>query len=109
MAIIPHTAAVTTLGSRKPGDAVNLEVDMVAKYIERLLERKAGPTAATDGALMVEERAEPAPVNGHGERFDASVEPAPANQRGQRPDDRVEPAPADGPGERLPEERGWTR
>ena len=37
VAIIPHTAEVTTLGRRTPGDRVNLEVDMVAKYVERLL------------------------------------------------------------------------
>jgi riboflavin synthase len=37
VAVIPHTAAVTTLGRRAPGDAVNLEVDVVAKYVERLL------------------------------------------------------------------------
>ncbi|MFP5488269.1 MAG: riboflavin synthase, partial [Acidimicrobiia bacterium] len=37
VAIIPHTAAVTTLGSRQPGDAVNLEVDVIAKYVERML------------------------------------------------------------------------
>ena len=36
VAVIPHTAAVTTLGSKGKGDRVNLEVDMVAKYIERL-------------------------------------------------------------------------
>jgi len=37
VAVIPHTASVTTLGSKGKGDRVNLEVDMVAKYIERLL------------------------------------------------------------------------
>jgi riboflavin synthase len=37
-AIIPHTAAVTTLGSRQPGDTVNIEVDLMAKQVERLLE-----------------------------------------------------------------------
>lgn len=37
VAVIPHTAAVTTLGRRAAGDAVNLEVDVVAKYVERLL------------------------------------------------------------------------
>ncbi|MEN3315058.1 MAG: riboflavin synthase [Acidimicrobiaceae bacterium] len=37
VAIVPHTAAVTTLGRRKPGDRVNLEVDVVAKYVERLV------------------------------------------------------------------------
>src|SRR5215210_65854 len=39
VAIVPHTAAVTTLGRRRPGDLVNLEVDIVAKYVERLLGR----------------------------------------------------------------------
>ena len=37
VALIPHTAEVTTLGVRRPGDAVNLEVDVMAKYAERLL------------------------------------------------------------------------
>jgi riboflavin synthase len=41
--IIPHTLDVTTLGHRKVGDKVNLEVDVVAKYVERLL---AGHTGA---------------------------------------------------------------
>ena len=35
-AMIPHTATVTTLGIKGPGDPVNLEVDLVAKYVERL-------------------------------------------------------------------------
>ena len=37
VAVIPHTMDVTTLGSRRPGDAVNLEVDVMAKYAEKLL------------------------------------------------------------------------
>jgi len=37
IAIIPHTAEVTTLGSRQVGDLVNLEVDVLAKYVERQL------------------------------------------------------------------------
>ena len=37
VAVIPHTAEVTTLGRRAPGDAVNLEVDVTAKHVERLL------------------------------------------------------------------------
>jgi riboflavin synthase len=37
VAVIPHTAEVTTLGAREPGDRVNLEVDLIAKYTERLL------------------------------------------------------------------------
>jgi len=35
--LIPHTLAVTVLGERRPGDLVNLEVDVLAKYVERLL------------------------------------------------------------------------
>ena len=37
VAVIPHTAEVTTLGRKGPGDPVNLEVDVIAKYAERLL------------------------------------------------------------------------
>jgi riboflavin synthase len=37
VAVIPHTLAVTTLGVRRTGDAVNLEADVLAKYVERLL------------------------------------------------------------------------
>jgi len=35
--IVPHTARVTRLGGLRPGDRVNLEVDILAKYVERLL------------------------------------------------------------------------
>jgi riboflavin synthase len=35
--LIPHTLEVTTLGELQPGDEVNLEVDLVARYLERLL------------------------------------------------------------------------
>jgi riboflavin synthase len=38
--IIPHTAAVTGFGSLKPGDAVNIEIDMLARYVARLAEFK---------------------------------------------------------------------
>lgn len=37
LAIIPHTARVTTMGLRRPGDAVNLEADLLAKYVEKFL------------------------------------------------------------------------
>jgi riboflavin synthase len=37
VALIPHTLEVTTLGLRAEGDPVNLEVDVIAKYVERLL------------------------------------------------------------------------
>jgi riboflavin synthase len=38
IALIPHTMAVTTLGSAVPGDPVHLEVDVIAKYVERLMQ-----------------------------------------------------------------------
>lgn len=63
VALIPHTAEVTTLGRRGPGDAVNLEVDVMAKYAERLL---AGhlPAAAVEGPAG----AEPVRSEGGGRR-----------------------------------------
>ena len=36
--IIPHTAAVTSFGALAPGDAVNIEIDMLARYVARLAE-----------------------------------------------------------------------
>jgi riboflavin synthase len=41
VSLIPETLARTTLGRALPGDTVNLEVDMIAKYVERLLGREA--------------------------------------------------------------------
>ena len=38
--VIPHTLQTTTLGELKPGDRVNLEIDMLARYVARLLEGK---------------------------------------------------------------------
>jgi riboflavin synthase len=56
VALIPHTLAVTTLGVREPGDRVNLEVDVLAKYVERLLsasgrEPVAGGHRPVEGSL----------------------------------------------------------
>ncbi|MFD9412360.1 riboflavin synthase [Streptomyces sp. NPDC059989] len=44
ISLIPTTLALTTLGIKQPGDPVNLEVDVLAKYVERLLgaDREAG-------------------------------------------------------------------
>ena len=44
VALIPHTVAVTTLGSLRPGDPVNLEGDLIGKYVGRMLpsRRSAG-------------------------------------------------------------------
>lgn len=39
--LIPHTMAVTTLGERRAGDRVNIEVDLIARHVERLLGERA--------------------------------------------------------------------
>jgi len=52
--IIPHTASMTTIGFKKPGSTVNLEPDILAKYVERLLQAgsaETGPTAANERFL----------------------------------------------------------
>lgn len=49
--LIPHTCEVTSLGSLAPGDTVNLEVDILAKYVERLLTRGVGQEIAATIAL----------------------------------------------------------
>jgi len=41
VSLIPETLKRTTLGTRQPGETVNLEVDVIAKYVERLLNREA--------------------------------------------------------------------
>jgi riboflavin synthase len=46
VALVPHTLAATTLGERRPGDPVHLEVDVVAKYVERLVQPWAAQGAA---------------------------------------------------------------
>ncbi|MFQ5458089.1 MAG: riboflavin synthase, partial [Myxococcota bacterium] len=49
VAVIPHTAAETSLGNRKAGEKVNLEADVVAKYVEKLLgpdRKKRAPARA---------------------------------------------------------------
>ena len=48
---IPHTVAVTVLSQRRPGDLVNLETDIIGKYVEKLLcfPREAEPSRPTSG------------------------------------------------------------
>jgi riboflavin synthase alpha subunit len=48
VALIPHTLAVTTLGERRPGDRVNLEADVLAKYVRRYVERVLGREGRPD-------------------------------------------------------------
>ncbi|MGW6027361.1 riboflavin synthase [Streptomyces sp. NPDC055099] len=50
ISLIPTTLALTTLGIKQPGDPVNLEVDVIAKYVERMLGDRVGAAAAADPA-----------------------------------------------------------
>ncbi|MEZ4453643.1 MAG: riboflavin synthase [Nannocystaceae bacterium] len=45
--LIPHTLSATTLGALEPGDRVNLEVDLIARYVERLLGARAPAATIT--------------------------------------------------------------
>lgn len=40
IAIVPHTARRTTIGALREGDTVNIEIDIIAKYVERLLDKR---------------------------------------------------------------------
>ena len=53
VSVIPHTAAVTLLGQRRTGDRVNLESDLVGKYVERLL-RPAPEEKGQESKLTME-------------------------------------------------------
>ena len=49
VSVIPHTAAESVLGERVPGDLVNLEADMIGKYVEKLL--APAPAGRTEGGV----------------------------------------------------------
>ncbi len=51
VSLIPHTMAVTTLRDKKPGDSLNIECDMVAKYIEKFT-GKTGAGSTIDQGLL---------------------------------------------------------
>ncbi|WP_444643128.1 hypothetical protein ACRQU7_01260 [Caproiciproducens sp. R1] len=51
VSIIPHTASLTTLSSRRVGDSVNLENDCIGKYVERLMGRGSQNRDITAGFL----------------------------------------------------------
>jgi riboflavin synthase len=53
-AIIPHTVKMTNLKSLQPGDPVNLEVDMVAKYVEKMMKGESQKSSLTVKRLMGE-------------------------------------------------------
>ena len=52
VSLIPHTAAITLLGRKGPGDVVNLETDILAKYVEKLL--RPAPDLAQGGGLTLD-------------------------------------------------------
>ncbi len=57
VSIIPHTLAVTTLGGLKPGSKVNIEVDIIGKYVEKLLSAKSpeeGKVSKINPAFLAE-------------------------------------------------------
>ena len=51
VAVIPHTASVTTLGVRKAGDKVNIELDVLAKHVDRLVSARNGNTRGIGGVV----------------------------------------------------------
>jgi len=51
VAAIPHTLDVTTLGSKHPGDRVNLEVDIIGKYVEKFLSGRGASAGVTEEML----------------------------------------------------------
>jgi riboflavin synthase len=58
VALIPHTGEVTTLGTRAVGDRVNLEVDVIAKYTERLLAGRLDPNTGPASGNEKEDRSD---------------------------------------------------
>jgi riboflavin synthase len=48
VAIIPHTVEATNLNSLKAGDAVNLEADLIAKYVEKMMRRETASTLTVE-------------------------------------------------------------
>ncbi len=52
VSVIPHTAAVTILGGKGPGDVVNLETDIIGKYVEKLLRPRDAEVAPERGLTL---------------------------------------------------------
>ena len=50
--LIPHTASQTTLTAKRPGDKVNIETDIIGKYLERLVDKK--PQGKLDAHFLSE-------------------------------------------------------
>lgn len=54
VALIPHTLHVTTFGQKRIGDAVNIEVDVMARYIETLIQHQKAPVKSIDLEFLQE-------------------------------------------------------
>ncbi len=52
VAIIPHTVEMTNLNSLQPGDPVNLEADLIAKYVEKMMTRESAESSLTFEELV---------------------------------------------------------
>ena len=52
VAIIPHTVEMTNLNSLRPGDPVNLEADLIAKYVEKMMKRESAESSLTVEELV---------------------------------------------------------
>jgi riboflavin synthase len=52
VAIIPHTVEMTNLNSLRPGDPLNLEADLIAKYVEKMMGRESAELAFTVDELV---------------------------------------------------------
>jgi len=56
VALIPETMAVTVLGQRRPADAVNLEVDLIGRYVvQSLIDRESGPYSGVTRELLADQ------------------------------------------------------
>jgi riboflavin synthase len=51
VSLIPHSAAATTLGRKQPGDIVNIETDMIGKYVEKLMQPGPAGQGRTEGNI----------------------------------------------------------
>lgn len=52
VSVIPHTGVITTIGFKKPGDRVNIETDMIGKYVERFLRTDTADTGETGSGTV---------------------------------------------------------
>ena len=52
ISIIPHTAMLTTIGFKKPGDSVNIETDMIGKYVERFMTKSSHAGSNTEKSKL---------------------------------------------------------